>query len=663
MHFLSRRFRHNASVVLATLMFGAVLATASAISPQPAAADEQQSFTFDGGGWGHGVGMSQFGAFGRAAAGQGSTEILQAYYQGVGIEQRDLSKNVRIQLSTSSATTLQFGKKARIKLDGNLIAEVAAWQDISVARLSDRWAITAAGVDICAEQPVPEGAEPVPSPCIGWQLRFPVKDLAEQHISTSNHSYRHGRIELTPNGNGATDFHVVLAQLKMDEYLYGLAEMPSSWPAEALKAQAIAGRSYAESRITTRRNASWWNNPFDLYSSTLDQAFTGNSKELGAFSDSWRAAVDQTHDTVATYEGAVIDALYSSSHGGHSENSEYVFSAKVPYLRGVPDPFDGHENPLHRWSRTYSADELSRWLANAADTNVGQLHNLSIGGNIGVSGRVNRATVTLEGSEATKTVSGGRFRIVVNNGLAGEGRFNRSDQILSTNYSYRGPSDQTPIGKLGRVKPKRNRIVVSGWAMDLDTANPIKVRVTVDGKRAKTRKARRRKPALDATYSNGVNHGYRIKVKAAPGTHEVCAIALNNVRGNSNTTLGCQTVEVAAPTAKPGGGDQPPVGDIPVGSIDVVRVTSGNSAIRIAGWALDPKSSNSVAVAFDVDQTQIAKTTARFEHDGLDSYGQGSAHGFDVTLPLSRGEHQVCVRAFSADGSLAVVIGCQKIVV
>ncbi|MEE9414761.1 MAG: SpoIID/LytB domain-containing protein [Acidimicrobiales bacterium] len=662
MHFLSRRFRHNLSVVLATLMFGAILASATAISPPPAAADEQQSFSFDGGGWGHGVGMSQFGAFGRAAAGQGSTEILQAYYQGIGIEQRDVTNNIKVQLSISSATTLQFGKKARIKLDGNLIAEVAAWQEIAVTRLADRWAIIAAGVDICAPQPVPEGAEPVPSPCIGWQLRFGVKDLVEQQLSTSDHSYRHGRLELTPNGNGASDFHVVLGQLTMDEYLYGLAEMPSSWPAEALKAQAIAGRSYAESRITTRRNASWWHNPFDLYSSTLDQAFTGSSKELGAFSENWRAAVDQTHGTVATHSGAVIDALYSSSHGGHSENSEYVFSATVPYLRGVPDPFDSHENPLHSWSRTYSAADLSRWLAQSADTNVGTLRNLSIDGNIGVSGRVNRATITLEGSDATKSVSGGRFRIVVNRGLASDGRFNRSDQLLSTNYSYRGPTDQAPIGKFKRVKLKPNRIVVSGWAMDLDISGPSKVKVTVDGERAKTRKAKRRKPALEPTYGNGINHGFRIKVKASPGTHEVCVIALNNVRRNTRTHLGCRTVEVPAPVASPDPG-QPPAGDIPVGTVEVVRVTSGNSALRVAGWALDPKSSDSIKVAFDIDQKEVASTTARFEHDGLDSYGKGSAHGFDVTLPVSRGEHQLCVRAFSSDRKVAVVLGCQQIVV
>ncbi len=616
----------------------------------------QTSFTFEGGGWGHGVGMSQYGAFGRAAAGQSVDEILKAYYQGISVEQRKVTNNVRVQLSTASSTTASFGARATVKIDGKNVAGVPAWTDIAISRLADRWAITAGNVDICTPQPVPEGADPVPSPCIGRQLRLVVKDKVEQHLTTSEHSYRHGRLEFTPTGSNGTTFHIVLGQLTMDEYLYGLAEMPSSWPFEALKAQAIAGRSYAESRILARRGQSSWTNPFDLYSSTQDQAYAGNSKETGAFSENWVGAVDSTHETVAVHDGRVIDALYGSSTGGHSENSEYVFANFVPYLRGAPDPFDGHENPLGSWTRTYSADELSRWLGADPSTNVGTVQSLSIGGNVGVSGRVNKATITVNGTEGTKAIQGSTFRIVVNRGLGNDGRWSRDDQLLSTNFTYTGPTDKKPFGKLTKVKVRSGKksptVRVAGWAIDPDTSAAIKVRITVDGK-TKTRTAKRNRKNLEK-HGLGTRHGFRIDVGVSAGTHEVCAVALNATKGGSTTKLGCRTVTVA---------DQPaPANDIPIGELEIVRSAStSGSNIRVAGWALDPTTNDPIKVAIDLDRTEVARITASFEHDGLEEHGRGNNHGFDVTIPSTPGAHQVCARAISADGKVAVILGCQNV--
>ncbi len=639
------------SVLLSTVVVN--LGSTPAQAQQP-----QSSFTVEGGGWGHGLGMSQFGAYGRAAAGHTSTEILQAYYQGVEVESRAVTNNVRVHLSTSSNTTLSFGSTAKIKLDGKLIAEAGKEQNIAVSRLASRWAITVGGVDICVPQPVADGQEPLPNPCIGNQLRFVVKDLVDQHLSTSSHSYRHGRLELTPTSSGATTFYVVLGQLKMDEYLYGLAEMPSSWAAEALKAQAIAGRSYAEGRILARRADSNWNRPFDLFATTQDQAFTGNSKELGAFSENWVGAVDATNKIIATYNGTVIDALYGSSTGGHSENSEYVFTNKVPYLRGAPDEFDSYQNPLASWTRTYSADELTRWLS----AGVGTIENVNISGNIGVSGRVNKATVNIKGTEGSTTMTGARFRILVNAGLQSEGRWSRDDQILSTNFKLVGPDDRAPLGELSKVQGRVGKVRVAGWALDQDTNAAIRVQVSIDGKRVKTRQAKRNTAGLDARYGVGNNHGFRINVKATPGTHEVCVTAVGNVKGGPTTGLGCKTVTVKTKTD-----DDPkpdPSGDIPVGELEIVRVASvSDPAIRVAGWALDPTSNDSINVAFDIDRQEAARSTARFERDDLDSYGRGSAHGFDVTLPTTTGKHQVCVRAISANGEVAVIIGCQDITV
>ncbi len=638
------------SVVLSLLALSPGAAEAQADQPTNQT-NTQSSFTFDGGGWGHGVGMSQYGAFGRAAAGQSVDQILKAYYAGISLEQRQVTNNVRVQLGTASSTTASFGARATVKVDGQNVAGVPAWNDITVSRLADRWAITAGGVDICAPQPVPEGADPVPSPCIGRQLRLVVKDLAEQHLSTSEHSYRHGRLEFTPTGSNGTTFHIVLGQLQMDEYLYGLAEMPSSWPAEALKAQAIAGRSYAEGRILARRSLSSWTNPFDLYSSTVDQAFAGNSKETGALSENWVGAVNATSQTVAVHEGRVIDALYSSSSGGHSENSEYAFSNFVPYLRGAPDPFDGHENPLGSWTRTYSAEELSRWLSADSSTHVGTVQSLSIGGNLGVSGRVNKATVTVNGTEGTRQIQGSTFRIIVNRGLGNDGRWSRDDQLLSTNFSYSGPTDSEPFGKITKAKAVGQKVRLAGWAIDPDTSDSIKVKVTVGGK-TKARVAKRNRKGLDQ-YGLGTRHGFRIDIGVSPGSHQVCAVAINATKGGQTTDLGCRTVKVAEAEA--------PANDIPIGELEIVRSTG--SAIRVAGWALDPTTNSSIKIAIDLDRTEVAQATASFSRDDLDQHGRGTDHGFDVTIPASNGSHQVCVRAISADGKIAVVLGCKDVTV
>ena len=134
-------------------------------------------------------------------------------------------------------------------------------------------------------------------------------------------------------------------QLSLDDYVAGVIpnEMPSSWPMDALQAQALAARSYA---LATAGNG-----PFDVYDDTRSQVYGGLSSETKRTN----RAVSRSKRQVLEYKGEVIVAYFSSSSGGRTENVEYGFpgASPQPYLKSVKDPYDD-ASPDHRWRLTYS---------------------------------------------------------------------------------------------------------------------------------------------------------------------------------------------------------------------------------------------------------------------------------------------------------------------
>jgi stage II sporulation protein D len=155
-----------------------------------------------------------------------------------------------------------------------------------------------------------------------------------------------GRVLVTTNGSGVTAINYV----DLEHYLYSVVggEMPSGWPLEALKAQAVAARSYV---LYKRQQAS--NPNYDVGGTTTWQVYKGLEEEAA----STHAAVDGTRYQVLTYNGQVIEAVFHSSSGGHTENVEDVWSSPIPYLRGVQD-FDAGA-PVYQWTQSFSVDELS----------------------------------------------------------------------------------------------------------------------------------------------------------------------------------------------------------------------------------------------------------------------------------------------------------------
>jgi stage II sporulation protein D len=166
-----------------------------------------------------------------------------------------------------------------------------------------------------------------------------------------------GSIRLTRTANGVA----VVNTLPLDDYLRGISEVPSNWPLEAQKAQAIAARTYAlHEALTTGTNAAYKQAGADICATDACQVYAGLAKERRPGSEAWIAAVEQTKGQVVTYKGAPIVAKYSSSNGGQT------VAGGQPYLRATPDPDDAY-SPLHEWTASYPIDQVVAAVGFAAE--------------------------------------------------------------------------------------------------------------------------------------------------------------------------------------------------------------------------------------------------------------------------------------------------------
>lgn len=198
-------------------------------------------------------------------------------------------------------------------------------------------------------------------------------------------AYR-GKIELT-NAGGTIDTVNIIS---MDEYLYGVvpAEVYAEWPAEALKAQAVAARSYAKYHIGKHSG-------YDLCDHTHCQQYSGYNIE----SSSTNNAVDATSGVMAYYGGAPANTVYYDCDGGHTLSAAEVWGSDIPYLQSVPDPY---EQGARSWEKSFTLDELTQ-KAKSAGLNVGSVTSVSI-----TKQRNNKLAeeITITGTQGSATVTG-----------------------------------------------------------------------------------------------------------------------------------------------------------------------------------------------------------------------------------------------------------------
>ena len=389
----------------------------------------------EGAGWGHGVGMSQYGTYARALDGQSYTTILNAYYTGstIGtlagnlINPGSLFTNVGSDMTNTTLTvldgpasdpvgmvitrltgedeeptvTLNIGDKAVINdttpTGGNPNGcEVT----FTIAGVQTVWAVGTCDLDV---ELTPGSATPA-------------ELVKATNCRTANCTFGYGKTfhiidndssQRTVSDGAYAGFDLVV-ESTLDEYTRGIAEVPFSWPMAALKTQAIAARSYAASIdvAVDHKKAGCF---CDVKNSSAYQVYAG---WLGNWTsgDRWDEAATETDGKVVEHSAApdadIVRAYYSSSNGGASEWVKEKWGSDLPYLVSVPDSYSLTEvNPLRDWTFSPSLDAVVDEVWGTSSTNTLTDAEV-IARNVSGSAKTVRFTaVTSGGSTVTKDLS------------------------------------------------------------------------------------------------------------------------------------------------------------------------------------------------------------------------------------------------------------------
>lgn len=305
-------------------MLGLLLVAAALLAaPAPAARRGPVTWIVHGGGFGHGVGLSAYGAYGYARHGYGYRQILNHYFRGIQVTTLRRAPLVHVLLDVSSgdvafshataacSTTLDPSRTYRARLRGSSV-QLLSDSGRLVARCGPRLHADSAGI-------------------------IRIRGLGP---------YR-GALEAVPSGGSLNVVNV----LNVNNYVRGSVpvEVPPEWPLATLEAFAVAARSIALSTDVGGRG-------FEIYSDTRTQNYGGVEVE-DARTD---RAARLTRGQVVTYQGEVAQTTYFSSSGGQTE-SHFLGAPRLPYMESVDDPYD-YYSPLHRWTFHFSQADMNRRL-------------------------------------------------------------------------------------------------------------------------------------------------------------------------------------------------------------------------------------------------------------------------------------------------------------
>jgi len=334
------------------------------------AAEVPATFAFQGSGYGHGVGMSQIGARAKALAGESATAILQYYYTGTAIETVTDTQILRINVGhlLTSAKLRSDSNGAQLQLFAGDLGETQTAAPLATlaSKTSLNLALTNNLIAISTTRGSKNTAVATGTTfTLRWTgtryLEGPVTVLSLTTGNTVNR-YRHGQMsfKIIRDKVLGKRIEIINSVRLQDEYLWGISEVPSSWPAAALEAQAIASRTYAYAKSFKLRAAC----DCQLYGTISDQTFAGYSKESEPkFGELWKAAVNRTAGSIITFAGAPITAYFTSSSGGATETSEHAWGTATPYTVSVSDSASVNAvlNPrFATWSREISQSVIAQ---------------------------------------------------------------------------------------------------------------------------------------------------------------------------------------------------------------------------------------------------------------------------------------------------------------
>lgn len=391
-------------------------------------ADPAGDVIFQGHGLGHGMGMSQYGANGAAKLGCSHEQILERYYPGANLTTDTGSNEIVVGIvdprhQTSDSAGIEVIATSKSDLGAREIAwrvdrcGTAAncatqppkqrpgevWQMIPDGRGRFRlyrvvdgtrqskpfWSGGQAGARLVVAH---EGTVITVRPLIGGKL-------------VNGRTVRWGQLELLTTGNTVTS-GVATSYVRqrvtpgpdvtgsaryqgLDRYLWGLGEVPSTFELGAQRAQAVAARTYALRKIKSGPDSRC---KCDLVTTPADQNYTGWSKESEdlRFDRRWRDQVIATQREVMKHNGNLITALYSSSHGGHTESPTYVWGTSDPgYLTPIDDSRWDVATDQTRWDNTKNRSWAAgfTWTQLAAKLGFDKITDIAVGAPVGSTSR------------------------------------------------------------------------------------------------------------------------------------------------------------------------------------------------------------------------------------------------------------------------------------
>ena len=345
------------------------ISVALILPSQSSAIDIPVSFQVQGAGYGHGVGMSQIGARAKAIAGETATAIISYYYKDVAIEPLDDSKILRVNIGhlLTSAKMATATQDATLQIFSGDIGDAQDVVPLAVVPVKSSLNFSILGSTVLPS--VVTGKKTVSIPrnrifTVRWSgTRYlpGIDGVISLSHTTTTKKYRYGQMQFRAVKAATLGYRIeVTNSVRLsDEYLWGISEVPSSWPEAALQAQAIASRTYAMSKAGIYRTAC----DCDLYGEISDQSFVGYAKEIEkGWGQFWKAAVTNTAGLTITQAGKPITAYFGSSTGGLTETAVNAWGTEKSFTQSVADvsSLDPLLNPrFYRWDRTIAQSAVA----------------------------------------------------------------------------------------------------------------------------------------------------------------------------------------------------------------------------------------------------------------------------------------------------------------
>ena len=337
------------------------ISVALILPSQSSAIDIPATFQVQGAGYGHGVGMSQIGARAKALAGETASAIISYYYKDVAIEPLDDTRILRVNIGhlLTSARIATATQDATMQIFSGDIGDAQDVSPLAVVPVKSSLNFAILGSTVLPS--IVTGKKTVSIPrnrifTVRWSgTRYlpGVEGVISLAHTNTTKKYRYGQMQFRAVKAATLGYRIeVTNSVRLsDEYLWGISEVPSSWPEAALQAQAIASRTYAMSKAGIYRTAC----DCDLYGEISDQSFLGYAKEIEkGWGQFWKAAVTNTTGLTITQAGKPITAYFGSSTGGLTETAVNAWGTEKAFTQIVADvsSLDPVINPrFYRWDR------------------------------------------------------------------------------------------------------------------------------------------------------------------------------------------------------------------------------------------------------------------------------------------------------------------------